>query len=576
MAELPNARKLGNRATDSVSVKDFGAVADTVHTPTLSGADPTNGTHVPPAGTDNTQAFIDAFAAHKVVRVPKSEDGKWYTLKAGIGTAAGHDGLHIPDGGVLIVEGDILIDSRYDEMGWTGATPNVPANGSSFGMTYIGDCVINGGGKIDGGSQYTGVQSTAKEEFTYMRTVGPETTVTTPSTFRGNDIRYLNACGSHVTGGTSTENHTVILGLNHFGDYRDHAVYYTSSGQVLTNNNIVVGLKTTTTRSAFKSGGDSIGVSFDSNGLRIPNGIAIDMTGGGTGKSNGLSASNNSIESKDGIVFHGAALLSGLGDLTIEGNTIRTTGYCIRGGDFGSNAANVEELIIRDNNLYQESGGIPVYLSSGSTLTTNNDAGFKDREISTLVFEDNHIYGTTTQAQLWLYGTFPYAKIKNNEFLGTGINFPIRIGGFDDLEPNASFAFIGGNTFTLQSAQAAVEFAGTALWGSVADIPWSLSFGENNYLGSVTRYLIQVGAAPSTLISGTMKLRTQFDDLTTAGPLTGSTLSAATIEDKVERVGTTAQRPTDPVAGTVYNDTTLGYQVVYNGANWKNGIGTTV
>lgn len=39
---------------------------------------------------------------------------------------------------------------------------------------------------------------------------------------------------------------------------------------------------------------------------------------------------------------------------------------------------------------------------------------------------------------------------------------------------------------------------------------------------------------------------------------------------------TTANRPTSPVAGQTYFDTTLGYLIAWNGSDWVNGIGTEV
>lgn len=40
--------------------------------------------------------------------------------------------------------------------------------------------------------------------------------------------------------------------------------------------------------------------------------------------------------------------------------------------------------------------------------------------------------------------------------------------------------------------------------------------------------------------------------------------------------GTTAQRPVATKVGARYFDTTLGYQITWNGTVWKNGAGATV
>lgn len=40
--------------------------------------------------------------------------------------------------------------------------------------------------------------------------------------------------------------------------------------------------------------------------------------------------------------------------------------------------------------------------------------------------------------------------------------------------------------------------------------------------------------------------------------------------------GTTANRPTSPVTGQRFFDTTLGYPIFWNGSNWVNSSGTTV
>jgi hypothetical protein len=41
---------------------------------------------------------------------------------------------------------------------------------------------------------------------------------------------------------------------------------------------------------------------------------------------------------------------------------------------------------------------------------------------------------------------------------------------------------------------------------------------------------------------------------------------------KVAYVGTTAQRPVNPTAGTPYIDTTLAYTVIFDGVVWRNPV----
>ena len=36
--------------------------------------------------------------------------------------------------------------------------------------------------------------------------------------------------------------------------------------------------------------------------------------------------------------------------------------------------------------------------------------------------------------------------------------------------------------------------------------------------------------------------------------------------------GATSSRPVNPKRGTIFNDTTLGYLIVWEGANWRNAV----
>lgn len=55
------------------------------------------------------------------------------------------------------------------------------------------------------------------------------------------------------------------------------------------------------------------------------------------------------------------------------------------------------------------------------------------------------------------------------------------------------------------------------------------------------------------------------------------TLGGVGVPDKYFReTGTTASRPASVPIGYQYFDTTLGYQIYWNGANWVDGVGTTV
>lgn len=53
-------------------------------------------------------------------------------------------------------------------------------------------------------------------------------------------------------------------------------------------------------------------------------------------------------------------------------------------------------------------------------------------------------------------------------------------------------------------------------------------------------------------------------------------ITTGTITDYQLQSGTTAERPASPSNGTEYYDTTLGYDIIYNGTNWTDRLGTAV
>lgn len=78
---------------------------------------------------------------------------------------------------------------------------------------------------------------------------------------------------------------------------------------------------------------------------------------------------------------------------------------------------------------------------------------------------------------------------------------------------------------------------------------------------SVSRYFGSKAAAKPHLLQGSGGLSHEIVDLR-------QDVEAAFLTQQTEQGGTTAQRPATPYTGQRYFDTTLGYEITWNGAAW--------
>ena len=493
---LADGRYANLYADGPVNVKWFGAKGDSTHTPDTENASLASGNpYVGPDGTNDTQAFVDAFAASDHVYVPKSAG--WYHIRAGI-DSNGAD-IVIPAGGSLTGDGQIVVYTDYDTMAFSGGVPTYDGGGNlSQAIDIAGDCLIDGI-TVDGGGQYTPLDAT-QDEFIYFRVFGPIfTSGTATRRIRMTNCTMYNASGSFLTGAVGNTPTTIVVNGNFFTDYRDHCVYFSSTQGFQFGNNQIRALKSETTRPVVKCRVVVEDYLVNGNLFNVPNGIFAQVSSDATGKVENSMISNNLGVCGTLVDVDGQYAATGaIKDVYIIGNKAVCGSYPIMVGSIGGvgSAANISNLVIQDNYLRAD---LPVHIFSGTALAKTATAGYQDREITKCSIIGNHLTG------LKISGTIPQCDIIGNthikEEAGTLDTF-LYWWKLDLVEPEASVFNVRGNSFDAASNFNMVYAAGNT-YGSV---PYTLAIGENTYSGASARITFDTGM--QTDFDGTIRFET--------------------------------------------------------------------
>ena len=110
------------------------------------------------------------------------------------------------------------------------------------------------------------------------------------------------------------------------------------------------------------------------------------------------------------------------------------------------------------------------------------------------------------------------------------------------------------------------------------NVTWRFKVDHNGDIFPRLAYsaLTSGNGAPASLSTGYTYMRADSDKAVDSAPLwvgIGSTVAASL---QVSRVITTAQRPSAPVAGQMFFDSTVGKPIWWSGTNWKDATGTNV